>query len=318
MKSDKTSKVLLISERKLEPHSKIKEILQKSEDISKQLGIVLEDYYSGYDTMSSYLYPDGNVSNVIDVTVFYNILYYFDELFGEDTKKSTYIPSMNDILKIWLTGKIEGKNSNKKEIIGLVNGMNKIKEILNKADSRLANRIQISLMKHLKDSLQPKDFNNIDEYIETRLEFSGMFLTIDMMQYIYEIYLEEVLLQKIPSLNKARILSVELGALSNDIFSFPKETDSQFNLINVIMKLDKCDVTKAIDKSIELVNKKYLEFKMNINNTIKGIDIKLSSDEIIIVKKYIKGLLDIVSASYYWQLSTKRYKNPLHFFLDMK
>jgi len=317
MSSTLTSKALLISQTKYARHPETQVILEKASQIIKDLGLKIDELYDGYSTMSVYLYPRANIDHVVDATVFFNILYYFDEIFGEDTRKKGYIPTVQELLRIWETGNADFINSNDSLLPTLVQGINKLKEIILKKGLENS-RIVLTLMSHLKDTFHSQDYKNLDEFIKTRLEFSGMYLTTDLLELMYDFHLSKDTLLKVPLLEEARTLCATIGALSNDLFSYPKEEKSSINLINVIVKFNP-DLAKedAINKAIDLTNEKYKAFLNSIDECLK-LRSTLEENEAKVVIEYIKGLEDIVSASYHWEHDTQRYRHPLHFFQDMK
>lgn len=301
-----TSQILYISKLPRNINKNSDFVLEKSNLIIDNINLKIDKLYKGYESMSLYLYPNGDANKLIDSTVFFNILYYFDEIYGEDSMmpESKDKLSIEDILGMW--------SSNNKYIENpLSRGIDEIKRILNKSNKSFANKILQTLLSHIKHSLKSIRFSTIDEYIVTRLEFSGMYLSIDMMEYVYNFELTDKDISNFPEILQLRTLCARIGALSNDIFSYPKELHSSTNLIKVLINLEDLDEDAAILKSIDIVNNDFKSFE----NIRKSLFMKENSTHL---SKYVNGLLDVVSASYHWQKDTQRYKHPLHFFLDMK
>jgi len=312
-----SSKQLLISNTELKKHRQIDQILEKAKSRTLSMDLVLSKHYDAYSTMCAYLYANADYKKVVDATIFFNILYFIDEVYGEDTTTLSELPDTSTLRSIWESGDMD---IDIPEIKKLAVGMQKIKRSISKnSNSDFISKLGVTLKEHLTHVLNPTNYNSLDEYIHSRVHFSGMLLPIDLIEYTYNNYLPK----KLPSIIKTNLnllqqRCAEIGALSNDIFSYPKEKHSQFNLINVLIKLGKAtDLEDAILKSIEIVNKKYVDFKeTKASFTSMFADNNAPYKDQIF--EYLQKLEDIIAGSYHWQVNTKRYTHKDHFFVELK
>lgn len=313
-----SSKLLNIAttERNVHPRSAL--ILSDSKKELVTLGLIANDQYDKYESMCVYLYPRGSTSKLVDVTVFFNILFYFDDLYGEDIRGNVYIPSEEEIEEIWLSGKLDNMKVNPQERNSLIRGISRIKELILTNNGNFNAKINKSLFSHLKHTFNPKEFSSVEEYLLTRMEFSGMYLAVDMIDFVYDINTDQLIKDQLPLLSQAKSLCAEIGALSNDIFSYPKERESKYNLINVLNTVGGIkDFEICVQKAIIIVNEETSKFFYCIDESRKLIKY-LENSQRIVINNYIDYLIDILSASYHWQVDSKRYNNGLHFFQDMR
>lgn len=286
-------------------------ILNRGKETSTDIGIIFPGF-DDYNSMSSYLYPTAPTDKVLSATIFFNILYFIDDYFGEDTRGERPIPDNKELMIIWNADKLDQKADTSLNQT-LFNSIYKLKELIGELPSNVRKQITETLFDHIKDAFNPRVYSTLDDYINTRLRFSGMLLSVDMISYLYSIDTEKILSNS-QELRDTRILCGEIGSLANDIFSYPKETESDFNLVNVLIKLGICNsIPEAIDQAISIVNSKYEEFTTLYNYLDKAFSSNTKA-----LNKYLDALRDIVSASYFWQVDSNRYRNVSHFFSNMK
>ncbi len=309
------SALLTISNTELYLHKDASIISKKAKIISEKLGIIDEELYSGHSTMTNYIYVNSSIDKMVNVLVTYDVLYFLDDFFGEDTNTGE-LPDVREILDIWRGDKLH--NSKNKKIKKLYTSINYISKTLRKdSPTFFFNKYTNSVIEHLSASLIEKKYKTVDEYISIRLMTGGMYLLIDLIEYVHSIYLSEELINDeniyIKKLCKQCAL---IGALSNDIFSYAKEKHSDYNLINAyLVSHEASNYNQAVIKAIDKVNEIHSDFKL----TIKKVNTEsLKSNDKLIVEKYINALKVIVASSYHWQKSTNRYYHSENVFEDMK
>lgn len=309
------STLLTISNTELYHHKKADIISKKAKIISKELEIIDDKLYSGHSTMTNYIYIDGPIDKMVNVLVTYDVFYFLDDFFGEDTCTGE-LPKMNEILDIWKGEKMH--YSKNKEINKLYLGIYYISKTIRKdSPETFFNKYTNSVIEHLSASLINKKYKTVDEYISIRLISGGMYPLIILIEYIHSIYLSEELINNeniyIKELCKQCAL---IGVLSNDIFSYAKEKHSDYNLINAyLISKEASDYNEAIVKAINKVNEIHSDFKLTLNKVKTEA---LTFQDKLIVEKFIKALEVIVAASYHWQKSTHRYYHSENVFDDMR
>ena len=174
------------------------------------------------------------------------------------------------------------------------------------------------LLAHLKHSLHPTNYQTVEEYIESRIHFGGMYPTIGMIEFVNGVYINELLFIKYPSLQQATEDCVLIGVLSNDLISYHKEKHSQHNLLNAYLKTNTVNnLDEAISLGLNLVNQCFESFTEHSQYTRKQIETAPLTERHII-NIYLTGIEQLISASYHWQMSTNRYRSMDNIFEDLK
>ena len=309
------STLLTISNTQLYIHKDADTISQKAKLKSEQLGVIDDNLYSGHSTMTNYIYIDSPIDKMVNVLVTYDVLYFLDDFFGEDTNTGQ-LPEIDKILEIWKGEKTHHSENNK--INKLYTAINYISTTL-RADSPedFYNKYTASVIEHLSASLTTKTFTTVNEYISIRLITGGMYLLIDLIEYVHSIYITPALIDNKNLYIKDLCTQCALiGALSNDLFSYAKEKHSDYNLINAyLVTKEASDYNQAVIKSIDKVNQIHADFKVTMK---KARQTPLPLKDKLTVDKYFRALEIIVASSYHWQKRTNRYYHSENVFEDMK
>lgn len=314
-----------ISTLPLEHHPRIEDILSATGRLSEALNIQLgKDSYAAHTSMTAFLYPKSGRYRIVLVNIFYDLLYYIDDLFGEDIEGSNVAeqPNLQELMNIWLTGHINGdyyQNVRSPRIKSVCTAMQWVRtKILQTCEPPFFKKLSKLLFEHLRDQLRPDGYTDIPSYIALRRNFSGMYVAIHLTEYCYGCYLTPSIMQQVPSLQVAIDKCADIGGLSNDIFSYPKERHSKFNLINSFLTLKKVKtLDEAIQASIDLVNGCHNDFDEALTKAQVEAQ-TLSDEDRAKVLEFIEGLTSILSASYHWQLVTQRYRHDEHILQDLK
>ncbi|WMX12889.1 MULTISPECIES: terpene synthase family protein [unclassified Aureispira] len=318
------SKQLTISTLEIHYHEAIQDILKATSKLTKELDIQLEEVYSAHTSMTAFLYPNSGRYRLVIANVLYDFLYYIDDLFGEDIEigEDDERPSLMAMMQIWKTGKIQDgfldaiKNPKIKNIYNALLWIRT--KLFQSSEPAFFKKLSGLLFEHLKDQLEPKDFSTVDEYILLRRRFGGMYPVAFLVEYCNNRYLAAGTLEKVPSLQKAIDACADIGGLSNDIFSYPKESHSKFNLVNsYLVAHPEMTLKEAVQNSIDLVNDCHFEFDQAIEQLQTEVKV-LSEEQQITVLKFAEGLKDILSASYHWQFVTQRFRHDNHILEDLK
>lgn len=314
-----------ISNLPVECHPQIDTILSATGRLSKALNIQLEkDSYAAHTNMTAYLYPKSEIYRIVLVNVFYDLLYYIDDIFGEDIQGFDIAeqPNLQEVMSIWFTGNINEdyyqsiKSPRIKSICTAVQWTRT--KISQSCEPEFFDTLSNALFEHLKEQLQPEPYTDLSSYIKLRRKFSGMYVVIHLIEYCYRCYLTKNILEKVPSLQVVIDKCADISGLGNDVISYPKEKHSKLNLINVLLDLKVVQsFNEAIQTSIDLVNKLHLEVDEAITKT--KIEIQaLDNESRTTVLRFIEGINSILSASYHWQLVTQRYRHEDHILVDLR
>ncbi|WP_110040711.1 terpene synthase family protein [Nocardia neocaledoniensis] len=158
---------------------------------------------------------------------------------------------------------------------------------------------------------------SVPEYVRERAFVSGMYPAIALCEFGSDDFIDWDALRGLhlgSLLTRARDLTVEIGALMNDIFSFEKEciTDrADFNLIPVAMlNHPGWDLVEALRYSANAVRERLVEFRRlqqiltNSPACMAGIPPALSKG----IATHLRDLRGCVQATWVWQTQTLRYK----------
>lgn len=267
--------------------------------------------------MTNYLYINSPINKMVNVLITYDVFYFLDDFFGEDTNTGQ-LPKLKEVVEIWKGEK--SYNSENAEIHKLYQSINYISTILRKDSPKtFFKKYTNSVLEHLSFSLNNYKYQTVDEYISIRLKTGGMFPVIHLIEYVHSIYLSKEVIANEALLIKALCEQCALiGALSNDIFSYAKEKHSDYNLINAYLVTNEAATYKeAVTKSIEKVNNIHTDFQLTMKKAKQKAK-SLQLNDRLIVEKYFEALDVIVAASYHWQKTTNRYNHPENVFEDMK
>lgn len=314
-----------ISTLPMEHHPRIEDILSATGRLSEALNIQLgKASYTAHTSMTAFLYPKSGRYRIVLVNIFYDLLYYIDDLFGEDIEGMNVSeqPNLQELMNIWLTGTINDdyyQNVKSNRIQSVCTAMQWVRtKLLQTCEPTFFKKLSKLLFEHLRDQLRPDGYTDIPSYIALRRNFSGMYVAIHLTEYCYGCYLTPTILEQVPSLQVAIDKCADIGGLSNDIFSYPKERHSKFNLVNCFLHLKEVQsLEEAIQASIDLVNGCHNEF----NEALAKAQVEaqtLSDEKRADVLEFMEGLCSILSASYHWQLVTQRYRHEAHILQDLK
>ncbi|MCH2044193.1 MAG: hypothetical protein MK212_08610 [Saprospiraceae bacterium] len=308
----------LISSTELQIHPESKTILEQAKDKSLELGIYSETFYNGHHTMTPYIFTDTDIGRSITSTVWFSTLYFLDDFFGEDMRKDEEMPDFKLLFGIWM---------------GMDHRIDDIPEqfsCLYKAISYCSHQIRVNsnynffkrytewLYHHMLYTLNPVDYKTVDEYIESRIHFGGMYPTMGMIEYTNDVYLDPSLLSRFEPLKQAVQDCALIGVLSNDLISYHKEKHSEQNLLNAYLKTGTVNtLDEAIQKGIMYVNDCYISFKKQ-SNLVRAKVAVFPAREKQIILTYLEGLERLISASYHWQMSTNRYRSTENIFADLR
>lgn len=319
MKIIGNSSLLTMSVSPKKAHPQTEFILSEAQKIAENLGIMAKGYNS-YSTFIPDLFPEAPADRVIDVTIFFNTLYYLNTFFGEDTFNkgvTSKKPEVARLVKLWETGVLDP--SPIPEITNVCIGILKFRNtLIEKSNRNFFKKLTRNLFTHLYHALNPFDYQTLDEYITARRWSGGMDATINLYEYVYQNYIPDEILQRNPYMNRLNYICNLHPTLSNDVFSYPSEQHSRFNLIPVFIGTENATgFEDSVHKVIELVNSYDQEFKYlydNRKNEIALIDPAYQEK----VSLYIENLRNCIAASYYWQIATPRYKHKDHFLTDLR
>lgn len=191
------------------------------------------------------------------------------------------------------------------------------------ADPRWLDLFLDSTLEHLRTAIRDQnarsrgDLLTTAEYIDLRAQVSGMYPAIALCEFGRDRYLNREQLATAgltADLHRLRVLTAEIGALMNDMFSFEKECiidRSDFNLIPVcLLNNPGATLADAVREAGGIVRERFTAFR-RLHGALAArcaepeiLDTGLAAQ----VRTHLTDLSSCVQATWVWQLATMRYK----------
>ncbi len=291
-------------------------------DISQTLNIKLPHYHN-YQSMTYFMFPDTTAERLVALSLLSNLLYYIDDLY--DRHKLHPHPETLDLPRHF-----------KKviEIFCLGDAAMPCQQHL-LYDTALAlhhHFLQLSnptwfehfvkvLTEHLMSTrpqsmTEPEHYNSAEEYFRVRELDGGIWTSINSIEFAANRFLPQKI-HNHPHIHDMSLLCGRIATLTNDLFSYEKEVidmGSQFNLLAVLMQSAGLTFEQAVHCAIESINYDTAKFVEACDTVPDFGTMDLNTD----VQMYIQGLRDILSATWYWQMATDRYRSPTSPFVELR
>ncbi|WP_245401297.1 terpene synthase family protein [Nocardia albiluteola] len=177
-----------------------------------------------------------------------------------------------------------------------------------------------STIEHLRPAIRDQNARarggllSVVGYIELRARVSGMYPAIGLCEFARDEYLPW---ERLPArlgvgLRRLQLLTVEIGALMNDLFSFEKECivdGSDFNLVPVcLLNTPGATLIDAVHEAARIVRDRLTEF--GVLHARVGDECGGLADRGVVeaVSAHLEDLVGCVRATWVWQITTARYK----------
>ncbi|HEV9035403.1 MAG TPA: terpene synthase family protein [Puia sp.] len=157
----------------------------------------------------------------------------------------------------------------------------------------------------------------VDEYIDKRCHYAGMYHIVLWVEYNNARFLDWDLLGDLglaSPLRRLHYLTTAFGALSNDLFSFEKEVIDQGSDCNLVMVAmlnnPQWSLKEGIAASCRIVRDMVHELSGILRSVRRRIDILERTDPGLssALTDHIEGVLRCIQASWLWQCHSTRYK----------
>jgi hypothetical protein len=189
------------------------------------------------------------------------------------------------------------------------------------AEPRWLNRFQQSTIRHLRSAIRDQNARtrggllSVADYADVRAQVSGMYPAIALCEFGRDDYVpwDRVHAAGLDTgLQQLRLLTVEIGALMNDVFSFEKEciTDlADFNLIPIcLLNTPRMTLADAVPRAAELVRDRFTRFRGIQAQVAAACTCLADADLAETVSAHVEDLVGCVQATWVWQIATLRYK----------
>lgn len=287
--------------------------------ISNNLNLIIGGY-EFYAGLAAEVFPDAPVDRVIDAAVFFNLIYQFDNTFGEDTFNRAYTaekPTFEFLKKVWLEGSIH-EFSPIQQVNNFLNGMLFFRRILTeKSNPEFFQKFTKNFLTHLDYSLRDNTYTTVEEYMRSRRWTGAMDACLDLYEYVYDNYLPNSLLKENEFIKRLSQLCHLHVSYINDVVSYPAEEHSDQNLIKAFMKIDGNSHKQAVLRAIEQVNsydREFSELYQNKEEELEKVDAAYREQ----AAKHVESIRKSIATYYRWQMNTPRYRHPNHFLADFR
>lgn len=303
------SDIDIIGECKVSPYAA--EIDERTEAMCLELGIKPK-HFREYTTMTPYLFPYGDVDRLVAISVLNNFLFFIDDFINDDLMKEHDVENrklFGECIQI-LYGKRPAKPAHQLHLVTY-----DIAQLFRAtAHPEWMTRFTHSVASYLKyttlpiESIKTNGYWNVDKYISHREQVSGMYPTVDLIEYASRICLPQSAVDH-PFLQSMRRLTAQYCCLLNDLFSYHKEVvegGSQFNLLHILQESWNLSFDEALHEGVRRLNYIAADYRQLADYATRW----QNDTSRYLIEIYVNGMSDQFVAAWHWQMSTNRYRSP--------
>lgn len=310
------------------PHPECLRCERRVERWARGLGAWSERYGAGYNSMTGYLHPLEHIplSRLSATGRYYAALYFINDTLGREkyahasgdlgAEADRLIQRLIRIATEWRVGSEAAPVE--------VAMCEALEAIRGECGDEFYSRFIDASMNHMKmayreqESRARKEALSVERYREIREFVSGVWITIELMEYCSGEFIEWSDLEAAQpevfrSLRRAQRLVASIISFENDLFSFEKEViedASDFNLVSIVLINDDVDLVEAIARAGRICLECHFEFSEVEQNVRRWIDRGgdgVSSQQVLAVSHHIDALLAATRVAWIWQRHTDRY-----------
>ncbi|MGK8523370.1 terpene synthase family protein [Nocardia asteroides] len=298
------------------------------ERFCREHGIWLELAGPHYNSMTPYLHPGAICVERMTIIGLYNaILFWLNDTvgrekfghLGDDEQRQARVAV--DRLRVLLRTRSAPRDPTPLE----TSTSAFLAKLSALADPDWLDRFVESTIEHLEPAIQDQNARarggllSVAEYIDLRSRVSGMYPAIALCEFGRDDYLPWERIERAglaADLRRLQVLTVEIGALMNDVFSFEKECIvdlADFNLIPVVLlNHPGWSLEDAVRGATEIVRARLAEFRAVGAVVTERCDRSGARDAATAatVSAHVADLIGCVQATWVWQVETLRYKGP--------
>ncbi|MFK8907414.1 terpene synthase family protein [Streptomyces sp. YS-3] len=273
--------------------------------------------HAAYTSMTRYLFPLTPTDRLIPMGLLNDILFYVDDLHSphrsslDDTMSPEVAEIMDRAVEALRTGTVSAGVL--PDSMAISTGFARVRELFSRSApplllERLATAVEqcLQAMKRPVRDIYVNGTPDVERYTRIRYSDSGMKVEVELADYARGFLLPDEVIRH-PVIDRARDITVHIGGLMNDLFSYHKEVvrhGQMFNLVPVMQAALRCSPQEAFNAAVDHVNRLTDEFE----------EIMLSQPALAVspmagqTGQYLESLADQISATYHWQFHTSRYK----------
>lgn len=298
----------------------------EAERFSREHHIWLEVGGDHYNSMTPYLHPGAiTVERMAIIGIYNAILFWLNDTVGrEKFGQLAKADQQRAEIAIQRTCRLLETRSAPNDPTSLENSILAfLAKLAPLASSQWLDRFLVMTVEHLRLAIRDQNARSrgwlpsVTEYTDLRAYVSGMYPAIALCEFGRGQYLpwDRIAESGLHSdLRRIHRLTVDIGALTNDMFSFEKECiadRSDFNLIPVcLLNNPGWSLIDAIRHAAKIVGERIAEFcrmRDQISEHCAGL-VATDAELEKIVTAHLGDLVSCVQATWVWQLRTLRYK----------
>lgn len=315
------------------PHAAASEV--EVERFARRHGIWVEKGGAHYNSMTAYLHPTPDEQRLTIIGKSYVVMFFMNDTIGREklghmspAQKNEVRGIVGRIDKLLETGTLPSGAGALEEA-----ARESLEEMRQSSPPAWFGRCMALFKEHIAQSFHDTNARaqakvpTVDEYIESRLHVSGMYVTIDLMEFGDNQYIpwaEVVELGLLAQLRRLQWLCAAIGAFMNDVISFEKEfvaEGSDFNLVPVIaMNEAESGLHHAITEAARMVRAYVVEFR-DLAAVLEARREQLAPNHPALASAlaaHIRSLTGSVHATWAWQNATGRYRAPVTIFEELR
>jgi hypothetical protein len=302
-----------IDHQKVNPRAE--EAQARARQICQEAGIYLSNIDS-YNDMSAFLYPEASLDRLVAMMVIMDFLFYVDELYEQhleqdkDRRAEAYLHQVfENCARIMYTGQLPADDHElyracfaTYELVRPLTNEPWLRSFIKLTQQHLQ-----SITYNLDDILSEGD-DAVEKYIAFRGIDSGMRPAIHLIEFANGFYLPPEVKYH-PVIRHLENMTANVGGLMNDIFSYEKEVirlHSRFNLVAVLQDYQGLLFAEAVHAAVNIVNQQIDSF-LQQEQGLPDFGDKTAN---ALAGRYVQGLRDQINATWYWQMTTDRYRSP--------
>jgi hypothetical protein len=278
----------------------------------------LEECY----TMSAYLFPDASLHRLVTIGNLNTLSFYLDDLTTKEACKASALDEIPVLSHVLRTGQVKDLSLFPLHYQQALLEVRQDFLSLSDGNTSWFPHFLASLEGYLLSTSRPEAFVgeqadgtvDLQSYIAWRERDSGMYMMTDLIEFASAFRLPEPT-RSDPIVQHPRQMCARIGSLVNDLFSYDKETrieGTRFNLIALF--LEKTGELKgAVEHAIAYINTCITNFQADAQY-VPGGDVEAEQA----VSQYLLGLKHQISATWHWQLSTRRYRSAYSPFQELR
>ncbi len=316
---------------RVNPHAQPSEAEVKT--FAQHHGVWVKKGGDHYNNMTAYLHPTPDYERLTLIGKAYAVLFYMNDTIGREKMGHMTAEQIAEVrgivgrLEVWLKTGALPPGAGPIERSAYVSS----EEIRALADPAWYQAFLVHMKQHFEPSFFDRNARaqgevmTVHEYIDCRLNVSGMFATIALMEFGDGEYIEWQEVRAFGFYNELKRLQwlcAAIGALMNDLFSFEKEfivEGSDFNLIPVMtLNNPHWSLEQVVTHAAELVRCYVIEFR-DLAEQIEAVCGEQADAHpalVSAIRKHILSLVGSVQATWVWENDTARYKQAQTIFLE--